>query len=132
MQYFTSILLTFSLLFFSCKKSNEEVVVNDGFTGKWQLVTYGIGIGGGGTMQNPDPAKPEIIEFKADSTFTANANCEYLKIYKSYKLVISDRINFSPATPFFSEWGFRFADNKLQLYKPGCREACIFEYKPVK
>ena len=83
-------------------------------------------------MQYIDPAKPEIIEFKTDSTFTANSNCLYLKPYNLYKLVNSERINFYPATPFLSEWGFSLINNKLKLYMPGCIEGCIFEYKPVR
>ena len=129
MRYFISMLLVSSMLFLSCKKSNEEIVVNDGFTGKWQLISYGIGIGG--TMQNPDPEKPEIIEFKSDSSFNANQHSQILKTFNAYRSTGLDKIKFSPDSPP-NNWAFILVNNNLELYNLDCREGCIFEYKPVR
>jgi hypothetical protein len=131
MKYFYFLLIS-SVLFLSACKKNEEVVVNDGLIGKWQLVRSGIGIGGGGSFQDADPAKPEIIEFKKDSSFTANANSYYLKSYNAYSLINTDEIKFLPALFLYDNFSYNTNNGTyLKIYMP-CIEACILEYKPVK
>jgi hypothetical protein len=132
MKYFSFVLISSVLFLSACKKSNDEVVVNDGLIGKWQLIKSGIGIGGGGTFQDADPAKPEIIEFKRDSTFTANVNSYYLKTYNAYSLITSDEIKFLPALILYQNFSYKVINGTyLKIYMP-CIEACILEYKSVK
>lgn len=131
-KYFCLVLILSVLSLAACKKNTEEVVVNDGLIGRWQLVRSGIGIGGGGTFQDADPAKPEIIEFKKDSTFTANANSYYLKSYNAYSLMNTDEIKFLPAVILYQNFSYKISNGTyLKIYMP-CIEACILEYKSVK
>jgi len=131
MKYFYFLLVSSVLCLSACKK-NEEVVVNDGLIGKWQLVRSGIGIGGGGSFRDADPAKPEIIEFKKDSTFIANANTVYLKSYNTYSLINGDEIKFLPALILHENFSYEVSNGTyLKIYMP-CIEGCILEYKSIK
>ncbi len=131
MKYFLFILLIlFSVS--SCKKNKEEIVINNGLVGKWKLVKSGIGIGGGGGYIDADPAKPEIIEFKLDSTFTANQHSIYLNTFTGYKLINSSEIFFLPNNIANRNWAYSINNGAiLKLYMP-CIEACILEYKAIK
>ncbi len=138
MRNITMLLLLIGSAFYftGCKKIKEEVVLNDGLTGKWQLVRSAIGTGGGFAYNYPDPSKPEIIEFKGDSSFSANANAIYFSSYNTYSLVNTRDIKFSP--PLFSNppdtWGYQTIDGTtLRLYMYiGCIEGCFDEYKAIK
>lgn len=134
MKYFYLLLISLGFCFSACKKNNEEVIVNDGLIGRWQLVRSGIGIGGGGTMNNADPSKPEIIEFKKDSNFTANVNSYFLKSYNTYGIINSRDLKFFPDLPSGppNRWGYKTSDGTgLTLYM-SCIEGCIFEYKAIR
>ena len=135
MKYFCFLLVLSVLCLSACKK-NEEVVVNDGVTGKWQLVRTGNGTGGGVAYQNPDPTKPQIIEFKADSSFTANINSTYLKDYNAYSIIDSRHLKFLPDLSSMppNTWSYKTSDGiSLTLYMHlVCAEGCFLEYKAIR
>ena len=129
---YTLFVLTMLLCLSACKKNTEEIVVNDGLIGRWQLVKSGIGIGGGGSYQDADPAKPEIKKKKKDSSFNANVNAVYLKDYNAYSLINADEIKFLPALILYQNFTYKvFNGTYLKIYMP-CIESCILEYKSVK
>lgn len=105
-------------------------------TGKWQLVRTGNGTGGGVAYQNPDPTKPQIIEFKKDSSLIANINSTYLKNYNAYGILNSRDLEFLPDLSSMPPniWGYKTSDGtSLTLYlKMICIEGCFFEYKAIR
>jgi hypothetical protein len=135
MKYFCFLLISSVLCLSACKK-NEEVVVNDGLIGRWQLVRTGNGTGGGVAYQNPDPGKPEIIEFKKDNSFTANINSAYLKGYNTYGIINSRDIKFLPDLSSLppNTWSYKTSDGTgLTLYMHMvCIEGCFLEYKAIR
>jgi hypothetical protein len=137
MKYFCFLLGSFILCLSSCKKNNEEVVMNDGLSGKWQLTRWAEGIGNGSfAYYYPDAKKPQVIEFKKDSSFTANINSAYLKDYNAYGILNSRDLKFLPdlsSTPP-NNWGYKTSDGTgLTLYMHMvCIEGCFFEYKAIR
>ena len=133
MKYFCLLLISSVVCLSACKKS-DEVVVNDGLIGKWQLVRYGLFAGGGGPVRNADPAKPEIIEFKKDSSFIANANSTYLKNYSAYQIINSRDLKFLPdlSSNPPNTWGYKTSNGTVLTLQMSCSEGCFFEYKAIK
>ena len=137
MKYVCFFLISFILCISACKKANEEVVVNDGLIGKWQLIKWAVGIGNGTfSYYYPDPKKPQMIEFMKDSSFTANINSTHLKNYSGYGILNSRDIKFLPdlsSTPP-NTWSYKTSDGtNLKLYMHiVCIEGCFYEYQAIK
>ena len=135
MKYFCFLLISSVLCLSACKKNNEEVVVNDGLIGKWQLVRRAEGIGNMSfSYYYPDAKKLQIIEFKKDSSFTANINSIYLKGYNLYSIINSRDMIFSPNAPAnpSDKWGYKTSNGTMLTLYMFCGEGCFFEYKAIR
>lgn len=137
-----SLFLLLTVFVLACQKKDIEPATNPqpvqpvaqkDIISKWELTGSGIGIGGGGVFTPADPNKPELIEFKSDGSFSANANSRYMKAYTSFKKVNTNTLNFLPLDGISDRWTYELANNgkTLRLYMTWCIELCVLEYKAV-
>ena len=109
---------------------NQAIVI-----GKWQLVEYYWSAGGPGYWTKADPAKPDIIEFKADGEYiSGRENCSgRYTAATSQEIMI--KISCSTGYVQQSEHAGKILPSGelvLEPTKPMCIEGCSEKYKRIK
>ena len=109
---------------------NQAIVI-----GKWQLVEYYMSAGGPGYWTKADPAKPSIIEFKADGEYiSGRENCSGRYTAATGQEIII-KVSCSTGNVLQSELSGKFLPSGelvIDPINPMCIEGCSSKYKRIK
>lgn len=137
------IIISFLLLFvlfsaFECQ--NQEGIEpssenQTGVIGKWQLVEYFMSTGSPGYWTKADPAKPSIIEFKADGEYISGwENCSGRYTAATGQEIII-KVSCNTANVRKSEFSGKILPSgelTIDPTNPMCIEGCLYKYKRIK
>ncbi len=103
-------------------------------TGKWQLVEYYWSAGGPGQWTKADPAKPIIIEFKANGAYVSDREDCAGQYTAATDQEIIIKVSCTTGEVRQSELsGKILASGELVISptNPMCIEGCAYKYKPI-
>ncbi len=123
----------------NAKPSLENQPITDSpltpFVGKWQLVEYYLSAGGPGYWTKADPAKPSIIELKADGKFISdNENCSGQYTAAPNQEIIIKQLCNNETVQERELSGKILPSGELSIVptNPKCIEGCLYKYKRIQ
>ena len=119
--------ITIFTLLLSCSKNKAHI--NEPLLGKWQLSINAYSIGGPIQEHAADPAKPVIVEFKKDGTYTNSADSKYTQYSADGNRI---KLTGPGATSVTLQFTITGTTLMLTPIEPMCIEGCYTKYNAVK